>query len=289
MSKRKFGDRKDGRRIQLPGLMQCCIDLKPLRSSNEVYINEMMDVTELVKFIEEKKQNGIKYTYFQAFMTAIAKVIYNRPKLNYFIKNRHMYEHNTISLAFVAKVTLDDKSEELMLILDIDPEDTIESITKKLNDKIEKLRNKTTVKRGSNNAIDYLCKLPNPIRIPVFGLIKWLDKHGWVPNSLMTDNIYYSSMIVSNLGSINCGAIYHNINEFGSSSSLTTIGKIEKQEVIAKDGSRTVKDMCEFGITLDERIGDGFYFAKSCKMIEYVLMHPETLEEPINTPINCDK
>ena len=286
MKGRKFGDRRDARRVKLPALMQCCIDLKPERCHNEVYINEKMDVTNLVKYIEDKKAQGIHYTYFQAFMTAIGKVIYNRPKLNYFITNRHLYEHNEVSLAFVAKISLNDSSEELMLIVKIEPEDTIETISAKLNTKVEKLRNKSMEKKGSNNAIDYLGVLPNVIRVPIFGLIKWLDKHGWLPKALTDDNIYFSSMIISNLGSIGCGAIYHNISDFGTSSSLTTMGKITTEEVFADDGSKEIKKFCEFGITLDERIGDGFYFANSAKMIEYILMNPELLEEPASSKVN---
>ena len=286
MKGRKFGDRRDARRVKLPALMQCCIDLKPERCHNEVYINEKMDVTNLVKYIEDKKAQGIHYTYFQAFMTAIGKVIYNRPKLNYFITNRHLYEHNEVSLAFVAKISLNDSSEELMLIVKIEPEDTIETISAKLNAKVEKLRNKSMEKKGSNNAIDYLGVLPNAIRVPIFGLIKWLDKHGWLPKALTDDNIYFSSMIISNLGSIGCGAIYHNISDFGTSSSLTTMGKITTEEVFADDGSKEIKKFCEFGITLDERIGDGFYFANSAKMIEYILMNPELLEEPASSKVN---
>lgn len=286
MKGRKFGDRKDARRVKLPALMQCCIDLKPERCHNEVYINEKMDVTNLVKYIEDKKAQGIHYTYFQAFMTAIGKVIYNRPKLNYFITNRHLYEHNEVSLAFVAKISLNDSSEELMLIVKIEPEDTIETISAKLNAKVEKLRNKSMEKKGSNNAIDYLGVLPNAIRVPIFGLIKWLDKHGWLPKALTDDNIYFSSMIISNLGSIGCGAIYHNISDFGTSSGLTTMGKITTEEVFAEDGSKEIKKFCEFGITLDERIGDGFYFANSAKMIEYILMNPELLEEPASSKVN---
>ena len=286
MKGRKFGDRRDARRVKLPALMQCCIDLKPERCHNEVYINEKMDVTNLVKYIEDKKAQGIHYTYFQAFMTAIGKVIYNRPKLNYFITNRHLYEHNEVSLAFVAKISLNDSSEELMLIVKIEPEDTIETISAKLNAKVEKLRNKSMEKKGSNNAIDYLGVLPNAIRVPIFGLIKWLDKHGWLPKVLTDDNIYFSSMIISNLGSIGCGAIYHNISDFGTSSGLTTMGKITTEEVFAEDGSKEIKKFCEFGITLDERIGDGFYFANSAKMIEYILMNPELLEEPASSKVN---
>lgn len=281
-------DRKDARRVELPAMMQCAIDLKPGRANSDVYINRKMDVTALVNYIQDKKSQGIHYTYFNAFMTAIGKVIYNRPKLNRFVANRHMWEHKTVSLAFVAKMTLNDVSEEIMLIVDIAPEDTLQTVTEKLNKKIENLRGTKVSKEGANSAMDVLAKLPNFIRVPIFGIIKSLDKHGLLPESLTGNNIYYSSMIVSNLGSIHCGAIYHNLTNFGSSSSLATMGEIKPEAVYMPDGSKEMRQMCEFGITLDERIGDGFYFAKSCRMIEYILAHPELLEEPANTKIEFE-
>lgn len=278
--KRKFGDRYNARRMPLPALMQCAIDLKPGRANSDVYINQKMDVTELVKYIEKKKAEGLHYTYFNAFVTAIGKVIYNRPKLNRYISNRHLFEHNDVTLSFVAKMTLDDTSEELMQILEVAPEDTISTITEKLKNTLEKLRNRSKVtKKGANNAIDVIAKLPNIIRVPLMGIFKWCDRKGLLPVGFTKDNIYYSSMIVSNLGSIHCGAIYHNLTNFGTCSSLATMGEIKDEIVIDENGEKTVRKLCEFGITLDERIGDGFYFAKSCRMIQHILLHPELLEE----------
>jgi pyruvate/2-oxoglutarate dehydrogenase complex dihydrolipoamide acyltransferase (E2) component len=42
------------------------------------------------------------------------------------------------------------------------------------------------------------------------------------------------------------------------------------------------------GITIDERIGDGYYFAKSIKMFKYLLNNPELLEMPFKEEVNCD-
>ena len=74
------------------GLSQISIDLKPNRSVSDVYINQRMDLTALSKYIEKKKKEDAGVTYFHAFLTAAAKTVYNRPKLNYFIANRHIYE-----------------------------------------------------------------------------------------------------------------------------------------------------------------------------------------------------
>lgn len=278
-------DRKDAKRVQLPGLMQCCIDLKPGRMENEVYINRKMDVTELVDFLEKKKAEGIKYTFFQALITAVGKVMYSRPKMNRFITNRHLYEHNEVLISFVAKMTLDDKSEELMLTVPIAPEDNMVSIADKVAKTVENLRGENVEKKGANSAIDVLGKLPNILRIPIFGLVKLLDKFGWLPSELMKNNIYFSSIIVSNLGSIRCGAIYHNLANFGSCSSLASFGEIIAEKFLRPDGTEGVRKVCEFGITLDERIADGFYFAKSAQMVEYILRHPKLLCERVDIPV----
>ena len=277
--------RKDARRVDVSALMQCCIDLKPKRYENEVYINRKIDVTNLVRFIEQKKEEGIHYTYFHAFLTAIGKVIYNRPKLNRFISNRHMYEHNEILLSFVAKMTLDDKSEELMLVVPVNENDNIETIAASTAEKVSKLRGARAEKAGANNAVDTLGKLPNIIRVPIFGVLKLLGRYGMLPASLTGNNIYFTSMIISNLGSIRCGAIYHNLADFGTCSGLTTIGEISTEKVIMEDGSEGIRKMCEFGVTLDERIADGFYFARSVAMIEHILQNPELLEEPAGKKI----
>lgn len=277
--------RKDAKRLKMTALLQSCVDIKPKRSSNEVYINQMMDVTALTEYLAKKKEEGVHYTFFQAFIAAIGKVIYNRPRLNQFIQNRHLYEHNDVTLAFVAKIEKTDASEELMLIADIKPEDTIETLRDQVAAKVNKLRNKSMDKKGANNAVDTLSKLPNFLRVPIFGIMKSLDRRGKVPASLMKDNIYYSSMIISNLGAIHCGAIYHNLADFGSCSSLATMGEVKDVKVLKEDGTEEIRKLCEVGITLDERVGDGFYFAKSCKMIEYILQHPELLEEPASTPV----
>lgn len=277
--------RKDARRVEVAPLMQCAIDLKPTRKENEVYINRKIDVTDLVTFIEEQKALGNHYTYFHAFLTAIGRIIYHRPKLNRFISNRHMYEHNEILLSFVAKMALNDASEELMLVVPIKADDNIISIAQRTNEKVQNLRSKSADKKGANNAVDTLGKLPNIIRVPIFSLIKLLGKHGLLPQSLTDNNIYFTSMIISNLGSIHCGAIYHNLADFGTCSSLTTIGEITTEKVLNEDGSEAIRKFCEFGVTLDERIADGFYFAKSVNQIQHMIQHPDQLLEPISNPI----
>lgn len=278
--------RKDAIRIKdIDGLSQILIDLKPDRCDSDVFVNHKMDVTNLVAYMDKRKKNNSDLTYFHAFVTAIAKTFYNRPKLNRFVANRHVYEHKDVVISFVAKVEFADNSEEVMIMIPIAPEDNINTISKKIADKIDSIRKKKEKKVGANSAIDVLGKLPNIVRVPVVGLFKWMDDKGILPASLVKDNLYYSSIIVSNLGSIHFGAIYHNITNFGTCSSLATMGEIQEIEIINKDGKKERKKICEFGINFDERIADGYYFAKSVKYIEKVFENPELLEERVDKKI----
>ena len=283
--KKRLVDRKNAKRVDnISGLSQILIDLKPDRCVSDVYINQKMDVTELCKYVDKLKKKGEHITIFHAFMTAIGLVYYNRPYLNRFIANRHIYEHNDVVISFVAKIAFDDNAEEMMILVKIDENDNIHTISKKILDKVDAIRNKKEDKKGANNAIDFLGKLPNIIRIPIVGIFKWCDKMGFLPSSLIEDNLYYSSLIVSNLGSIHCGAIYHNITNFGNASGLATMGEIKDEEVII-NGKKEIRKICEFGINLDERIADGYYFAKSVQLLQYIFDNPKLLEENANTKI----
>ena len=281
--KKKFGKRvKD-----ISGMMQLNCDIRKTRQESYLFANPKFDVTELMKYLEKRKENGDHITFFHAFLIALGKVFYNRPVLNRFVKNRHIYEHPDVSFAFVAKIAFDDKSEEMMIQCKIEPNDNIDTISKKVREKVDKLRENAQKvdKKGANSAMDILAKLPNIIRVPVVGFFKWMDKIGYLPDFLANDNIYYSSLILSNLGSFKFDSIHHNINEFGISSGLATLGEIREEEVII-DGKKQIRKRFELGANYDERATDGFYLIKSLNLLQYIFDHPELLEEDANKKID---
>ena len=175
-----------------------------------------------------------------------------------------------------------------MIMIPIDKEDNIDTISKKVTDKINSYRKKNGKKEGANSAIDTIGKLPNIIRVPLVGLLKWCDDKGILPKSLMKDNVYYSSMMVSNIGSLKCGAIYHNLTNLGTCSSLVTIGEIKDKEVLI-NGKKEIRKMCEFGITIDERVAEGYYLIKCIKLLEKIFENPKMLEDRADTKIKSEE
>lgn len=275
--------RKDAIKVKdIDGLHNILIDLKPKRCDSDVYINQKIDMTNLVKYIEKKKKENkdLKITYFYAMAMAFAKLFYNNKLLNRFICDRTTYERNDVIIAFVAKIAFDDKSEEVMINIKVDKDDNIYDISRKISQKVNKIRNNKEVKKeNTNNIVDIVGKLPKIIRVPLVGIFKFLDKKGMLPQSFTKDNVYYSSIILSNLGNLKIGSIYHNLTNFGTSSFLATIGLIHKETIVDEKGKEKIVDICDFGINCDERIADGYYFAKSIKLFEYIIKNPELLED----------
>ena len=277
--KKKWGDRHDGRQIKVPAMAKLMTYIKN-REEAYVYINRKFDVTDLVAYMKKKKVKNPELTYFHAFSMAIAKTIYNRPRLNTFIMNHKFYQRNDVILTFTARISFDDdKNKEVMSLIKVDPNDTIMDISRKIHDKVDAFRNKK-IQTSSDDSLDSIGKLPNwVLKMFVAPLFKWLDRHDKLPRSLNDDLLYNSTVILSNLGSIKCGAIHHNLTNFGTNSCILTIGDIHKEPVVMPNGKIEVRDIVEFGINLDERIGDGVYFSKSVNLLDYIMTHPETLEE----------
>ncbi len=285
-----MGSRNAKRVKKINGMEQILIDLKPRRCDSFVYSYKDIDVTNLVKYIDKLKKKNKDITFFHAFVFAMGRVIYNRNRLNRFVQNRHIFEHNDVVISFVAKVSFNDKAEEIFVMVPVKEDDTIETISKFITDRVETARSPKGIKKeGANKAIDILCGLPNFLRVPIVGLMKWMDDKGCIPFGLEKDNLYYSSMIVSNLGSIKSGSIHHNIVDFGTASGLTTMGTIQNKEIIYDDGKREVRKICDWGLAFDERVADGFYFIKSMELIQYFFDHPETLEEPASKKYELEK
>ena len=271
---KKFGDRRDGKKIKMNGFDRFLYYLKPRRSDSEVYISKTIDVTNLVEYMKEKKKENEKITYFHLFCMAIGKVIYNRPLLNRFIVNKKYYDRNDVLIAFTAKVNYEDTSKEILKVIKIDPEDNLFSIKEKTLKAVSDVRN--AKEEGTNSIMNIIGKLPSFLISLVVKVVKYMDRHDLLPKSLINDNLYYSTCIVSNLGSIKSSAIYHNLTDFGTSSILATFGEIREENG---------RKYAEAGINIDERIADGVYFVKSVKLMQDILNNPKCLEGNVNDKI----
>ena len=112
-----------------------------------------------------------------------------------------------------------------------------------------------------------------------------LDIHGWIPASIIETDPYYTTCVISNLGSIklNCG--YHHLTNWGTCSVFCIIGEKSKRPVYHEDGTIEMREMLDLGLTIDERLADGYYYSKTIRLLKTLLENPELLETPANQEV----
>ena len=66
---------------------------------------------------------------------------------------------------------------------------------------------------------------------------------------------------------------------------MITIGTLHKEKKLMPGGEWEDRDVINCTFTLDERLADGFYYAKSLRIAKYLLENPEALEQPIREPV----
>ena len=108
-------DRPDGKYIKdITGIQALMMNIYPNRTDSEVYLSDKIDATELMKYLEKKNAEHPDYktTLFHCALTALTRMVKERPCLNRFIQGRRMYQRYEISLSFVAKRLFKDGASQ---------------------------------------------------------------------------------------------------------------------------------------------------------------------------------
>ena len=288
--KEKWGDRPDGRWVKATGMQTLMANVLPNRTDCEVCCRDVIDATELLKFLEKRNAEHPEYktTVFHCALLVIARIIKERPYLNRFIQGRRMYERHEISLSFVCKRRFADTAEEALLVVVPRDDTTIDSLSRYIVGDVTETRKSEHSTGGVDKIMDDLAKLPRPILMLVVKLIRILDFWGKLPHDIWETDPNYTTVLASNLGSIKCPSVYHHLNNYGTNSIMITIGTLHKEELVMEDGHKEIRDVIDISATLDERIADGFYFARSLKLLKHVFAHPELLDLPLGEPSGFD-
>ena len=274
--KRHCGDRRDARWVKANGLQTVMANIMPNRADSEVYLHDVIDATAL--------HPDYKTTVFHAFIVGVARMIKERPLMNRYISGRRTYERYDITLSFIAKRRFADGAEEALLTVTARDDDTLDSVSRHIVGDVTRTRQSEHSTDGIDVWIDRFAKVPRILSMALFRVIRWLDFWGIMPKALTEGDTNYSTVLLSNLGSIGCPSVYHHLNNYGTNSIVITLGTLHKEELLMPDGTHELRDVVDFGATLDERIADGFYFARSLKLVKYIFAHPELLDQPLGEP-----
>ena len=290
--KKRWGDRWDAYRLR--GLDPTHVMMPYLfgsRIENEAVLGEVMDLTEVDKYLAKKNADhpDFKYTWFHFIAAAVSKAILLRPKMNWFIAGGHFYERKEIQVAFNVKRQFSDEGEEAMAKFVLDPEG--ESPMEQVHAYVQKVVTRVRSENASLG-VDDILKFVSHLPRPLFRLLAWtlkkLEYYGIYPKSMAADDPCYSSVYLTNLGSIKMNADYHHLFNWGTISFFITIGEKKMRPFFREDGTYEMRNTIKLGLTVDERIADGYYFAKTLRLVRKIFQNPDLLDLPAATPIDID-
>ena len=287
--KRKRGDRRDGVWLKdLDALHTIMPYIYPNRADNEAFISERIDLEPIKRYLEEKNRNneGDPYKFFQVLIAALVKTITLRPKMNRFIQGYRIYQRNVLTMGFVVKKEFNDESHEALAFIPFEADTTLETIHQKIMDEIHSCRGDAP--DNSTASMEILKKLPKPVLTFVMWIIRKLDFYGRVPEFLVKTDPNYASCFITNLGSIKLKSGYHHLSNWGTNSLFVIIGEKKLSPFYDEKGNVTMKETIDLGLTIDERIADGFYYSKTIKLLKHLLQHPELLELPADQEVDYE-
>ena len=265
--KRRWGDRKDGVLLRdLDGMHFITPLIYPNRCDNEAYISETIDLTNINAYLKQKNETETEfpYTMFHLIVAALIKTITLRPKMNRFIANKNFYQRNEVSASFVVKKQFADNAAEALAVVHAKDDSTLDTLHEDLRHQILDCRDVNKVD-SSTDSMDMFNRMPRWLGKFIVWILTRLDVHGIVP---------------ANLGSIKLRSGYHHLTNWGTCSIFCIIGEKSKRPVFHEDGTVEMREMLDLGLTIDERLADGYYYSKTIRLLKKLLENPELLETP---------
>ena len=285
-TRKKFGDRRDGKLIRdLDPMHVITPILYPNRCDNEAYFLERFEMAPIRAYLAKinQEETQFPYTPFHILVTAVIKVLTLRPKLNRFVANKLMYQRNETTASFVVKKLFTDDGAEALALIRSTEEDTIYTIHQKLFKQISTSR--SDVVDRSSESMDIVSRMPRRLTRLFCEFICFLDRIGKVPQVLIGTDPYYQSVVLSNLGSLKLNVGYHHLTNWGTCSIFVIMGEIKETPYRKEDGTTGFHETVDIGLTIDERLADGYYYAKSLRLLKKILSNPELLELPLKQDV----
>lgn len=241
---------------------------------SKIYGSVEIDITELEKFIAQKRKEGVKTTLTHIMTLIIGRAFsQDVPELNAYIKRGKVVKRNQVD--GMVSVLLKNGEMGSVKIENTD-QATIKELSEIMAEKIKQSR-----KGDENKAMQskhMLSSIPWPFRTWLFNLYKTVTiDWGLIMPGLNLSSDSFGSYVVSNIGSLGLDTGYAALLPSSNVSIVLIIGKVYKKPVIVND-EIVPRKVFTLSATLDHRVVDGSHGGKLFRFIKHMVKNPQLLE-----------
>ncbi len=277
--KHRFGDRNEGRLIRsLPAFNKFIPYIMPTRNDALNFYEESFDVAAVDRELRKLRVQGYKGIGILHFLiAAYVRGVSMLPGINRFVVGRRIFARHGIEVVMTVKRTLALEATETTIKVKFAPTDTILDVYRKFNEKIDEIK----ADDGNNNTEDVaevLCKFPRFLLRFALTVLRVGDYFGWIPPALLDASPFHGSLVITDLGSLRIGPVYHHIYNFGTVPVFIAFGAKYHKYELDRHGEMQDRKYIDCKIVMDERTVDGHYYAQFLQAYRYMFQHPEILE-----------
>ncbi|MBR5743407.1 MAG: hypothetical protein IKX85_06340 [Clostridia bacterium] len=279
---RRRGDRADGRRIRSKPPMDNIapyIMVSKLGAANQ--FRDEFEIAKAEKYILQKRKEGLKsFGLMHVLIAAYVRMLSEKPAVNRFVAGQRLYARDDeIEINLTIKKDMTEAAPETVVKFFFNPRMTAEEVYHVIQDEVEK--NKTDVlDSGMDNAAAILNYIPGLFLKFTVWFLKLLDYFGLLPRALTKVSPFHGTMFITSMGSLGVPPVQHHLYDFGNLPVFLAFGPKKKRLIPNGDGTFKEKRYCEFAVTMDDRICDGFTYAQAFKVMKKYVSDPYLLDAP---------
>lgn len=243
-------------------------------TDSKIFGSVEFDITDLNKFIAEKRKNGLKVTPTHIFTLATARAIKAEiPEMNTYIRRGEVVSYPQIDVtvsvllkgAQMGSVKL-EKADEL----------TLEEAIEQLTEKIKFARQQTD---ESQKLKHFLAAIPWPFRGWFYRIVMFLSMDLGIKLPGVSAN-NFGSFIVSNIGSLGLEIGYPALLPSANLAFVLILGGISEKPWVV-NGEVMPRTILNLGIAIDHRVLDASHGGILFKYLKRIVRNPELLEKPL--------
>lgn len=278
--KRRWGDRKDGRKLRtLSPYDTVSPYIMVTRSDAQNYLSDQFETTAADHFVHQKRQEGlVDFGILHVMLAAYVRMLSQKPRINRFIAGQKVFARYNIEVNMAVKRQL--KADETNTIVKVifEPADTAADVYNRFQEALAKAFADT------ENDFDVTARvinlIPGLLKKFTVWLLRLLDYFGLLPAALLKVSPFHGSMFITSMGSLGIPPIFHHLYTFGNVPVFIAFGAKRYAQEWNKQGHLVRRKYIDFTVVTDERICDGFYFASGLKLMRQFLANPAVLDLP---------
>ncbi|HVP67740.1 MAG TPA: 2-oxo acid dehydrogenase subunit E2 [Anaeromyxobacteraceae bacterium] len=253
------------------------------RNESAVYHEARYDVGRARRWLRAyNRAHEERATLFHLLLYACTRALHLRPGLNRFVSGGRVYARRGVSVAFAAKREMSDEAPFATVKLAFGAEETLGESVRRVAEAVDAGRAATP--RAIDREAALVMSLPGFLVSFLTRLAARLDAWNLLPGFMMRDDPFFSSLFLANLGSVGLSDTFHHLYEYGTVSIFGVMGTVRPALEAGPSGAER-REILQVRFTLDERVNDGFYAARSLRIAQDVLEDPDRYLGPPDAPV----